>query len=76
MSSLSDLIAEFINSALESAGGETELRRADIASQFDCVPSQVNYVLTSRFTPGISSSPAGAAADTSGSRGWGAASRF
>lgn len=51
MSSLSDLIAEFINSALESAGGETELRRADIASQFDCVPSQVNYVLTSRFTP-------------------------
>lgn len=51
MSSLSDLIAEFINGALESEGGEAELRRADIASQFDCVPSQVNYVLTSRFTP-------------------------
>ena len=51
MSNMSDLIADFINSLLESTGGRAELRRADIASRFSCAPSQINYVLTSRFTP-------------------------
>lgn len=51
MSSLSDNIAEFINRLLTLEGGEAELRRVEIANRFSCVPSQINYVLTSRFRP-------------------------
>ena len=47
---LSDVIAEFINQMLEE-NGIAELRRAEIAERFSCVPSQINYVLSSRFTP-------------------------
>src|SRR5690606_39524517 len=28
-----------------------ELRRKELAEHFDCVPSQINYVLATRFTP-------------------------
>ena len=49
---LSDLIASFITEALESAGeGVTELQRADLAQRFKCVPSQINYVISTRFSP-------------------------
>ncbi len=48
---LSDEIAGLILSMLESSGGTTEIRRNDLAEQLGCVPSQINYVLTSRFTP-------------------------
>lgn len=27
-----------------------EIKRSDIAEQFDCVPSQINYVINTRFT--------------------------
>ena len=30
---------------------EAELRRNELAEELGCVPSQINYVLTSRFTP-------------------------
>ena len=29
---------------------ELEIRRSDIAEHFDCVPSQINYVINTRFT--------------------------
>lgn len=48
---LSDKIAERIMALLESSDGETEIQRNNLASLIGCVPSQINYVITSRFTP-------------------------
>ena len=45
----SDRIARFILDALESADGTAELQRSSLADRFGCVPSQINYVITSRF---------------------------
>lgn len=47
----SDLIASFIQEMLESAGGMAELQRSDLAERFSCVPSQINYVISTRFSP-------------------------
>lgn len=47
----SDLIARFILDALDKADGIAELQRSMLADRFGCVPSQINYVLASRFTP-------------------------
>lgn len=47
---LSDLIADFILSGL-SDGGEVELQRSELADRFNCVPSQINYVISTRFAP-------------------------
>jgi transcriptional regulator CtsR len=46
----SDIITAFIMSLLES-NGETEIKRNELAQQFNVVPSQINYVIASRFTP-------------------------
>jgi len=46
-----DQIAQFILEALEEEGGIAELRRAALADQFNCVPSQINYVISTRFSP-------------------------
>ena len=48
---LSDIIAQFILNGLERADGAIELSRGKLAEQFNCAPSQINYVLTTRFTP-------------------------
>lgn len=48
---ISDEIAKMIEEMLRQANGELELRRNDLASRMGCVPSQINYVITSRFTP-------------------------
>lgn len=49
---LSDLIAAEINRMLdESETNSTEIQRNDFASRVGCVPSQINYVLSSRFIP-------------------------
>lgn len=49
---LSDEIAAYILHMLEMADdGEAELQRNELAEELGCVPSQINYVLTSRFTP-------------------------
>ena len=48
---MSDLIAGFIESALDDANGVLELQRSDLAQQFGCVPSQINYVMSTRFSP-------------------------
>lgn len=36
---------------LEAEGGSLELKRNELAERIGCVPSQINYVITSRFTP-------------------------
>ena len=48
---ITDLIAEFIAEELEQTGGMLELQRSDLAQRFNCVPSQINYVMSTRFSP-------------------------
>ena len=48
---LSDHIASLIEKMLEEGGGSAEVRRNDLAQKLGCVPSQISYVITSRFTP-------------------------
>lgn len=48
---LSDSIAKIIEQMLEEGGGSAEVKRSDLAARLGCVPSQVTYVITSRFTP-------------------------
>ncbi|MBU3204204.1 CtsR family transcriptional regulator [Clostridium algidicarnis] len=51
MATLSDIIETFIKSLLEENDGEKlQIQRNELASQFSCAPSQINYVLTTRFT--------------------------
>ncbi len=47
---LSDLIEEYIMNAISDAQ-EVELKRSEIAQTFNCVPSQINYVISTRFIP-------------------------
>ncbi len=47
----SDLIARFILEAIENANGPAELRRSALAEKFSCAPSQINYVIATRFSP-------------------------
>ena len=48
---ITDMIASFIHDALEEADGVLELQRSDLAQRFNCVPSQINYVMSTRFSP-------------------------
>jgi transcriptional regulator of stress and heat shock response len=49
---LSDLIANMIQQMLsDTEDGIAEIQRNELASRLGCVPSQINYVITSRFTP-------------------------
>ena len=49
---LSDLItAEIIKLLNESEGNIAEIQRNEFANDIGCAPSQINYVLSSRFTP-------------------------
>jgi len=48
---VSDIIAGFIDEVLSETGGTAELQRAELANRFNCVPSQINYVIATRFTP-------------------------
>ncbi len=47
---LSDMLTEYIMEMLGESG-DAEIKRNELANHFGCVPSQINYVLTSRFTP-------------------------
>lgn len=51
MSALSNIIETFIKRSLEEANGSIEIQRNELAEYFDCAPSQINYVLSTRFTP-------------------------
>ena len=49
---ISDLIASFLQESLEAAdNGVLEVQRNDLAQRFNCVPSQINYVMSTRFSP-------------------------
>lgn len=49
---LSDMIAAMIQQMLsETDDGIAEIQRNELANRLGCVPSQINYVITSRFTP-------------------------
>lgn len=50
MARLSDIIECFIKEMIEEQGREIQIQRNELASQFSCAPSQINYVLTTRFT--------------------------
>lgn len=52
MAGLSNIIETFISELLqESNTGIIEIQRNEMAEQFECSPSQINYVLSTRFTP-------------------------
>lgn len=52
MSVLCDIIAKYIEERLDNNEGATELCRSELASSFGCAPSQITYVLRTRFSPG------------------------
>lgn len=50
MAKLSDLIEAFIKQLISDTDGSIEIQRNELANQFNCVPSQINYVIDTRFT--------------------------
>ena len=48
-SNMSDIIEEYLKNVL-LAQEKVEIRRSEIADRFNCVPSQINYVINTRFT--------------------------
>lgn len=48
---MSDIIADMILDMFDDGSSTIQIQRNDLASQLGCVPSQINYVITSRFTP-------------------------
>ena len=48
---ISDSVANYIMEMLNEADGIAEIQRNELANILGCVPSQINYVITSRFTP-------------------------
>ncbi|HLR09202.1 MAG TPA: CtsR family transcriptional regulator [Bacillota bacterium] len=51
MSNISDVIEQYLKKILHSKGkGVIEIKRSEIADLFQCVPSQINYVINTRFT--------------------------
>lgn len=50
MAVLSDIIEKFIKKLIEDTDGVIEIQRNELADYFNCVPSQINYVIDTRFT--------------------------
>ena len=50
LTSLSDQIEKYFRKMLKNAEGEIEIKRNKLADEFNCAPSQINYVLDTRFT--------------------------
>ncbi len=48
---VSDLIEEFIKDLFGEANESIEIQRNELAEHFNCVPSQINYVISTRFKP-------------------------
>ncbi len=48
---LSDSIESFIKTLMAQDTPEVELKRNELAEYFGCAPSQINYVLATRFSP-------------------------
>ncbi|MDY0407314.1 CtsR family transcriptional regulator [Virgibacillus sp. 179-BFC.A HS] len=48
---ISDIIEAYLKEILKAKGKDViEIKRSEIADQFQCVPSQINYVINTRFT--------------------------
>ncbi|KQL27426.1 MULTISPECIES: CtsR family transcriptional regulator [Cytobacillus] len=51
MRNISDIIENYLKQVLELSERElVEIKRSEIADKFQCVPSQINYVINTRFT--------------------------
>ena len=51
MRNISDIIEQYLKQVLEMSEREiVEIKRSEIADKFQCVPSQINYVINTRFT--------------------------
>ncbi|NLY80783.1 MAG: CtsR family transcriptional regulator [Lysinibacillus sp.] len=51
MKNISDLIEGYLKQVIELGGqGHIEIKRSELADKFQCVPSQINYVINTRFT--------------------------
>ena len=51
MARLSNHIEDYLRALLLEREGQIEIKRNVLAEHFNCAPSQINYVLTPRFTP-------------------------
>jgi len=49
MATMTDIIENFIKELMKESNS-IQIQRNELASLFSCVPSQINYVLTTRFT--------------------------
>ncbi|TLS35549.1 CtsR family transcriptional regulator [Pseudalkalibacillus caeni] len=51
MRNISDVIEAYLKQILTIEGRDTvEIKRSEVAERFQCVPSQINYVINTRFT--------------------------
>ena len=48
---ISDSVANYILQLLQETNGTAEIQRNELASYLGCVPSQINYVMSTRFSP-------------------------
>ena len=48
---LSELIEEYIKNMIADSDEFVEFGRNELAEYFNCVPSQINYVISTRFSP-------------------------
>ncbi|OIJ15419.1 CtsR family transcriptional regulator [Anaerobacillus arseniciselenatis] len=51
MKNVSDIIEHYLKSIMNDSDRDLiEIKRSEIAERFQCVPSQINYVISTRFT--------------------------
>ncbi len=50
MARMSDIIEAFLKQMINDTDGSIEIQRNELATHFKCVPSQINYVIDTRFT--------------------------
>lgn len=50
MARMSDIIEDFLKKMISDTNGAIEIQRNELANYFNCVPSQINYVIDTRFT--------------------------
>lgn len=50
MPTLSEVIENFLKQMIDDTNGSIEIQRNELATHFRCVPSQINYVISTRFT--------------------------
>lgn len=51
MRNISDIIEQYLKQVIDLSNNDAiEIKRNEIADKFNCVPSQINYVINTRFT--------------------------